>query len=126
MYKLTIILAAAALTIAAAPLSDADVIQVAEQAVANKLSDPESARFNGVFVHRSQTSAASSTVCGFVNAKNQYGGYAGRKPFRVLMVDSIVVDVGFRRESDNPDYSQAFARVFANFWNQDCGTPFAE
>jgi hypothetical protein len=50
-----------------------------QRAVAKQLKDPESARFEGVFT---STSADFGTVvCGYVNAKNAFGGYTGRKAF---------------------------------------------
>ena len=40
------------------------------------LIDPESARFTGVVRH-----PETGAICGFVNAKNRYGGYAGPRLF---------------------------------------------
>ncbi|MES2634001.1 MAG: hypothetical protein V4669_13590 [Pseudomonadota bacterium] len=47
-------------------------------AVKLKLTDPDSAKFEGL---RLGNSPANNVVCGLVNAKNQLGGYAGRKVF---------------------------------------------
>ena len=51
----------------------------AKAAIAMKMKDPESARFAGVVA-----SPKGGTVCGWVNAKNSYGGYVGYKPFYVM------------------------------------------
>ena len=46
--------------------------------VSHDLSDPESAKFRDLFQPKSGwPSPGFRTVCGEVNAKNQYGGYAG-------------------------------------------------
>lgn len=47
----------------------------AQKRVAETLRDPESARFSDSAL------AASGAVCGTVNAKNAYGGYAGKSRF---------------------------------------------
>jgi hypothetical protein len=44
--------------------------------VVYKLSDPDSAKFREIKVNYSDL-----TVCGYVNSKNQLGGYAGFEPF---------------------------------------------
>jgi hypothetical protein len=47
----------------------------AKQLVELELVDPASAQYRGVISYR------DGTVCGEVNAKNQFGGYVGFKPF---------------------------------------------
>lgn len=47
----------------------------AKKAVQDKLTDPQSAQFREVMTFR------GDTVCGEVNAKNQFGGYAGYRLF---------------------------------------------
>ena len=49
------------------------------QAVKDNLKDPDSARISGVKI-----SADGKTVCGFVNAKNSFGGYSGNSAFYVM------------------------------------------
>lgn len=46
--------------------------------VKRKLRDPDSAQFSGAFVSRR---SGSPVVCGFVNARNAFGGYAGHQRF---------------------------------------------
>lgn len=50
-----------------------------KQGVASGLKDPESARFSPLMV--AVRSGNTVHVCGYVNAKNSYGGYVGEKPF---------------------------------------------
>ena len=44
------------------------------------LKDPTSPRFGTSFV-AAKGSSGSVVVCGFVNAKNSFGGYVGEAPF---------------------------------------------
>ena len=48
-----------------------------------KLKDPESARLGDVYAGPKE--ATSVFVCGYVNAKNSYGGYVGMTPFNGLL-----------------------------------------
>lgn len=78
-------------------------------AVRGRLKDPDSARFDGMVVTRS---AVSVTVCGYVNARNGFGAYAGRRRFYVsvigqgpgvaIMDNPSVVD-GMCRKAELPD-----------------------
>lgn len=52
----------------------------------NKLKDPESARFGKMYATKDKD--GDLTVCGFVNAKNSYGGYTGMKPFIGMILGS--------------------------------------
>jgi hypothetical protein len=54
-------------------------IESIKAGVAKDLKDPESARFGDSF--RAVESSGAIIVCGYVNAKNSYGGYIGEKPF---------------------------------------------
>jgi len=51
-------------------------IAAAKSSVTESLRDPESARFRDV-----RRNTANGAVCGYVNAKNAYGGYVGESPF---------------------------------------------
>lgn len=51
--------------------------------VRNKLKDPESARFYGVYMTKRNAKQESPNVCGYVNSKNSYGGYVGKTRFLV-------------------------------------------
>jgi hypothetical protein len=51
-----------------------------ERGVAEALKDPESARF-GRMAASKRPAESSPTVCGYVNARNSFGGYVGNRPF---------------------------------------------
>jgi hypothetical protein len=72
--------AMASAVVAAEPYQlDSSELANVEAGIRSKLTDPESAKFDGV----SASKSASGTVwaCGYVNAKNQSGGYVGQRPF---------------------------------------------
>jgi len=50
-----------------------------EAAVRSSMKDPDSARFGGFVAGKSKD--GTITVCGWVNAKNSFGGYVGKMPF---------------------------------------------
>jgi hypothetical protein len=57
---------------------DDDVLTRAQSATRNILKDPDSAQFSGLVALQN---GMDTVVCGFVNAKNGYGGYSGRQGF---------------------------------------------
>ena|ERR1017187_3912745 len=61
----------------------ADTFETATRRVKLNLRDPESARFRFVRAYRGTTGNDSAvvTICGYVNAKNAFGGYAGEAKF---------------------------------------------
>lgn len=54
-----------------------------EAGVLKSLKDPESARFGEIAAARTPDGAIY--VCGFVNARNSFGGYSGSSPFIGLL-----------------------------------------
>lgn len=70
MKKSVICCALTLLTVTTAQANDKHSIATARAAVLGALKDPSSARFEGEIVY-------PAAVCGLVNAKNAYGGYAG-------------------------------------------------
>lgn len=46
--------------------------------IRDRLKDPGSAQFSGMYVSRK---GGSPIVCGYVNSKNSYGGYTGKQRF---------------------------------------------
>jgi hypothetical protein len=56
-------------------------ISAAKEAIIDMLKDPDSAKFTGVFV----SPKFNWIVCGSVNGKNEYGGYAGPRRFIVFL-----------------------------------------
>lgn len=61
-----------------------------KQKVLAVLKDPESARFGEIWALNGSNGGRG--VCGFVNAKNSYGGYTGNKTF-MLMPDGSSVKI---------------------------------
>lgn len=62
-------------------------IQQAEQRVRAQLRDPDSARFHAVQVYR-----GTGGACGYVNAKNGLGGYAGPTHFVIDRAGTVLFD----------------------------------
>lgn len=58
--------------------------KAATAAVAGMLKDPESARFQGLYGMQRAGHPEVTSICGEVNAKNSYGGYAGFSRFVVV------------------------------------------
>ena len=54
-------------------------IEAVKSSVLSSLKDPDSAKFSSSF--NSTRSANKTYVCGYVNARNSFGGYVGDKPF---------------------------------------------
>lgn len=66
-------------------LSKADV-EFVQTIIKRKLKDPDSAKFEGL--EGWTTTTGHAFVCGWVNAKNGFGGYTGRKPFMASLTRS--------------------------------------
>jgi len=61
---------------------DFDRIYIAKKAVKMHLKDPDSAKFENVFVNIANVKGSKiPMVCGYVNSKNMLGGYTGYKRF---------------------------------------------
>lgn len=56
-------------------------VRVAKEKVQKSLIDPNSAEFRDVHVYRN---GKGKIVCGFVNAKNRFGGFTGFEEFIVI------------------------------------------
>ena len=66
-----------------APLT-ADIEAIAQDAVRSRMRDPASAQFKAL---RAGTDRDGATVvCGVVNARNGFGGYAGPSAFHVRII----------------------------------------
>lgn len=85
-----------------ASADDDAMIRDAEKAMTAKLRDPDSAQYRNMAVRR--TSSGQLHVCGEVNAKNGYGGYAGFERFIYLSTGSLVTR----------DIGQAFEQAWQN------------
>jgi hypothetical protein len=69
----------------ARPPSQSDYFLRAKQAVTRTLRDPDSAKFGPIF--EGNGSSGRKIICGFVNARNGYGGYTGMERF-IYFVDT--------------------------------------
>ena len=70
-----------------------------------QLKDPDSAQFTGIVV-----AAEHGLVCGWVNAKNSFGGYVGYRPFFVMGDVAVIRDPDSADELNN---HSAFAAGWA-------------
>ena len=61
-------------------LSD-EAIKAVKAGVRSRLRDPQSAIFGSMIAGVTPRSESLLNVCGWVNAKNPFGGYVGDKPF---------------------------------------------
>lgn len=64
-------------------VTDSKIYSAVEAAVSESLLDPQSAQFSKLkIVDRvNEGKSSSMKVCGYVNAKNSFGGYTGNKGF---------------------------------------------
>ncbi len=62
---------------------DAKDIASIREGVRRSLRDPDSARFGAIFA--TQKPGQAMFVCGYVNARNGFGGYSGDMPFVGVM-----------------------------------------
>jgi hypothetical protein len=60
-------------------------VAAVHESVRDNLKDPESARFGQMFAAKPKE-GGMPMVCGYVNAKNSYGGYVGEQPFIGVLV----------------------------------------
>lgn len=71
------------------------------RAVLARLRDPDSARFSPIERAAEQTNG-DKVICGFVNARNGFGGYTGDTPYMAVMRSHLVAELalGVGRETD--------------------------
>lgn len=70
--------------------STAEEDSAAKAVVINNLKDPESVRFGEIWALDGTN--GERTICGYVNAKNSYGGYTGMKVFNVLDEHTALIE----------------------------------
>jgi hypothetical protein len=63
-----------------------DQIIAVQVGVMASLKDPDSARFGPIYAVRSPDGVI--VACGYVNAKNSFGGYTGDQPFNGVLTSS--------------------------------------
>lgn len=107
-----------ALTAPVVAQDDEAAVAEATTAIASKLKDPESARLRDVVRVVSPKTGKTSIICGWVNAKNSFGGYVGFRPFYVLG------DMFQVRDADSADNSYTNS-LFTIMWAQ-CVPPTGE
>lgn len=61
----------------------------AKQAIKAQLKDPGSAIFDALTSYTASNTQVH--ICGYVNAKNSYGGYAGASPFVAIYAHNVIV-----------------------------------
>ena len=59
----------------------AEQTEAVQSGIRETLIDPDSARFSGLIGGWSDDPELAFYVCGWVNSKNRFGGYAGRQAF---------------------------------------------
>ncbi len=102
---------AIALATALTKQSEVQLLESIKSRTADKLKDPESARFKNL---RFVDYKGGKLICGEVNAKNSYGGYVGFAPFLATLDHiAIVGDV----VNDSPSRS-----VNMSLLNAGCGS----
>lgn len=79
MRKFLSILAYSLIIVGCSP-SEKDFIDMGEPLVKDTIKDPDSAKFESFFRDFGEN---TGYVCGYVNAKNSYGAYTGKKPYYV-------------------------------------------
>ena len=76
-------------------ISDDVDISVAKAMVQAQLRDPESAQFMGVQLVRR---GSDKGVCGYVNARNGFGGMAGSVAFAVIDMQAIMANDAYPKD----------------------------
>ncbi|WP_261168943.1 hypothetical protein [Serratia ficaria] len=91
----------------------------AEGVIGSNLKDPHSARFSSLVTYRIKQGAGYADlvhVCGLVNAKNNFGGYAGNSRFVVSFLDGKQPEL-ISKALEEPDRRTSFESVY---WNDFC------
>ncbi|MEJ8573457.1 hypothetical protein [Microbaculum marinum] len=83
-------------------------VAIVQSDTRKRLKDPESARF-GVFAAGADQNGQIS-VCGYLNAKNSFGGYIGEKPFAGTLTSEGFFLIGFGDNDNDLAAVTAFCR----------------
>ncbi len=65
-------------------------IAEAKRHLSESLKDPYSAQYEEIWALKGTNGKRS--ICGYVNSKNSYGGYTGKKMFNILSSGSVVFE----------------------------------
>jgi hypothetical protein len=109
---------AAILLIGGCTSVDEDEKSAAQSAVKQHLTDPDSAQFSDetvVWNRNSSGYVTDVTVCGWVNSKNTFGGYAGKTRFVATSDSDVLKFPRVHIESDST------TSIFEIYWNPICG-----
>lgn len=68
---------------------DNEHVAAVQNAVRAVLKDPGSAQFGSGQLSAARDAKGTITVCGFVNARNSFGGFVGAQPFLVVVFESF-------------------------------------
>ena len=74
-----------------AAAEDASKVEMAQMFITTRLRDPDSAQFAGLHI---VTRGGQKGVCGFVNARNGFGGMAGAEEFAVVDYKTMMSSEG--------------------------------
>ena len=69
-----------------------EMARAIKDGVRRDLKDPDSARFSNLRAFREPD--GTITACGYVNARNSYGGYTGDVPFAISVLTGKQIDSG--------------------------------
>jgi hypothetical protein len=127
--KRVLVVAVAAIVLTGCDLSKDGAVDSAKGMVASTLKDPDSAKFEGVFMAEKESVGDTSYgyLCGKVNSKNSLGSYTGAKRFTAQMsfsksgnisIRDVQLEEG-RNGQTNEDGSTFFESIY---WRKQCST----
>lgn len=93
-----------------------DAIKTAIAEVRDKLRDPYSEKFSDV---KAFDVEGALVICGYVNAKNGFGGYIGKTPFYVDRGEKYYTDA---KLNDHPHVIDGEYDLDMGSWERLCGT----
>ena len=101
------------------PIRSNAVFAEAKRLAADKMRDPEAARFKSEYTAY-RSSAGDTIVCGTMNGKNAMGGYVGYKPFWIRVRNGNVMS--FRVPSEGDDSGFEAQAITKNCADASAGT----
>ena len=102
-----------------APIRSDAVFAEAKRLAADKMRDPEAARFKSEYTAY-RSSAGDTIVCGTMNGKNAMGGYVGYKPFWIRIRNGNVM--AFRIPGEDDDYGLEAQSITKSCADASAGT----
>lgn len=127
--KRVLVVAVAAMVLAGCDLSKDGAVDSAKGMIASKLKDPDSAKFEGVYMVEKESVGDTSYgyLCGKVNSKNSFGAYTGAKRFTANMSfsksGSISVSDVQMDEGENTQSGTGGKTLFESiYWHKQCAS----